>query len=377
MRIGVVIPTYNEQDHIGATLQSFARQVDGAGDALPRGTVEVVVVDTPGDDRTADVAREVGAACPNLAVTVLTDPTPSMVAARITGMNHLLARGDAAPARLVSADADTTFPPTWLWRMTRLMDTGPRMVAAAGAFDDELWAACPTLTRRYAASVGTIFFDERTTRSLPPEERTGPFGPELFARFGRPVADCGFAVETGLYAALGGFRQEFYDDAGRRPILAAGWPLMFRAHLRGHDVPQLAAPEYRTSARRLLHEPEALFTGTSYLGDIHHFRRTSDDRFAWLEHFAGKLEMRPLQRYVVKNYVLQPCITRPRLAREHADYLGPVADQVRRDVEAWHRTADVDATREIFAFADTLADRYGDAVLEHVLHLADAARAAG
>lgn len=369
MRFGVVIPTFNEADFIGATIASLASQVSEGGHPLPYEHLEIVVVDAPGQDGTPEAARAAASRFDGLKVTVLQDDQRSMVEARIAGMDHLRSRPDGPPDCLISTDADTVFPAVWLASVGGLIEQGFEMVSTAGCFEAAFWRRCPTLTRHYADHVGSIFFTAATAQELVEPSTRLLFSPELFARFGRPVSDCGFGITPDLYRSLGGFQHEYYDDERREPILAVGWPLMFRADIAGHRIGYLRHPEYETSARRLLHEPAELFSGASYLGEIEHFRSTSDDRHDWLEHFAERLDMRPLQRYVVKNYILQQCITVPERVQRSPEYFGPVLGDVAAAIDRWWARHPRPVTRDIFRFADALADRYTDGVLDRVRDL--------
>ena len=212
MRFGVVIPTFNEADFVGQTISTLATQVDAQGSPFARNDVEIVVVDTPGTDGTPQVVREAAAEYPGTRVTVLSDEVQSMVSARITGVEYLLGKPRERPDHLISADADTLFPPTWLAELDRLLTRGYEMVSATGCFEADFWRRCPALARRYVEHVGTIFFTEETSAEVLHVDDAPLFTPDLFQQFGRPVSDCGFAVSTRLYRQLGGFRHEFYDE---------------------------------------------------------------------------------------------------------------------------------------------------------------------
>ena len=139
-----------------------------------------------------------------------------------------------------------------------------------------------------------------------------------------------------------------------------------RADLAKIPIGLLSTPEYETSARRLLHEPEALFSGSSYLGDIESFRCVTGDQHAWLEHFGPQLDMEPLQRYVVKNYVFQQCITRPERINASAEFFGGLLGPVTQDILQWHDARERVVTSDIFCFAEVLTDRYFDGVMRQI-----------
>jgi glycosyltransferase involved in cell wall biosynthesis len=96
LRISVVIPCYNEEDGV--------REVIGR---MPEAVDEIVVVDNNCVDRTADVARALGAK-------VVAEPVPGYGAAYKRGLNA--ATGDV----IVTLDGDGTYPPE---QIPRLVDT--------------------------------------------------------------------------------------------------------------------------------------------------------------------------------------------------------------------------------------------------------------
>jgi glycosyltransferase involved in cell wall biosynthesis len=124
-RLSVVVPAYNEQATLGACLSSLAEQdYDGP--------VEVIVVDNCSTDATADVARAYGA-------TVVSETVQGVVHARQRGT--LAATGDS----VVSSDADTTFPRTWLSQIAHTLAGRSEVVATCGPcwFVDGPWWSAP------------------------------------------------------------------------------------------------------------------------------------------------------------------------------------------------------------------------------------------
>jgi hypothetical protein len=113
-----------------------------------------------------------------------------------------------------------------------------------------------------------------------------------------------------------------------------------------------------------LHEPELLFSGQSYLQKIKHFRQTAADQYEWLERFAEKLNMDPLRRYVIKNYVLQQCITRPERVLENTEFFVALGPHIFREISAWRACHPMPMTGEIFDFATDLTDIYFDALID-------------
>jgi glycosyltransferase involved in cell wall biosynthesis len=144
-RISVVIPAFNEQATIGTCLTSLAEQ------DFP-GQVEVIVVDNGSTDATAEIARAAGAR-------VLAEPT--------RGVCHARQRGTAAATGeiIVSSDADTTFPRTWLSQIHATMTRRPDLAATCGpcTFVDGPWWSGPYTRALFGI---TAWVHRRTRRVL-------------------------------------------------------------------------------------------------------------------------------------------------------------------------------------------------------------------
>ncbi len=140
VRFSVVIPAYNEQDGLAATLDSLRAQ------DFP-GTYEVIVVDNGSDDATAARAAQGGA-------TVIAEPRLGVCRARQTGT--MAARGEI----VVSTDADTVHPPGWLSRIDHVFRDHPAVVAVGGPCryaDPPWWARLfPPLGFAMVAGLHTI-----------------------------------------------------------------------------------------------------------------------------------------------------------------------------------------------------------------------------
>ncbi len=119
----IVIPAYNEENFIGATLRSLLEQdFDRA--------FEVVVCDNNSTDKTSEVATSYGAR-------VVLETTRGVCAARQAGFE-----ASRAPI-VISTDADTTFSKHWLSQIDKRFSEYPDAVAIAGAphfVDAPLWA---------------------------------------------------------------------------------------------------------------------------------------------------------------------------------------------------------------------------------------------
>jgi glycosyltransferase involved in cell wall biosynthesis len=120
-RFSVVIPAFNEAGYLAGALGSLARQ-DFTG------AYEVIVVDNNSTDETARIAESFGAR-------VVKEPRPGVCHARQAGTEN--SRGEI----VVSTDADTTFPVSWLSTIDQAFSAHPSCVAVGGpcTFTDAPW----------------------------------------------------------------------------------------------------------------------------------------------------------------------------------------------------------------------------------------------
>jgi glycosyltransferase involved in cell wall biosynthesis len=143
-RVGIVIPARDEEDRIGACLAAVARAVTRSG--CP--AITCVVADRC-TDTTAHRARAAGADA------VLVNDLPRPVAdVRNLGFRHLATRLGAVSERtwLLSTDADTVVPPTWVVDHLRHAAAGADAVAGAVDLDDPHLLP-PDALARYTALV--------------------------------------------------------------------------------------------------------------------------------------------------------------------------------------------------------------------------------
>lgn len=121
--ISIVLPVYNEETRISATLQSLRQQEAILSGALQ---AEILVVNSASTDRTAALVAGYGAE--------LLQAPRGKLRAREVGIAH--ARGDV----IVAVDGDTTYPPGWLERLTGHF-RNEQVVAVSGIwmFGDARW----------------------------------------------------------------------------------------------------------------------------------------------------------------------------------------------------------------------------------------------
>lgn len=362
--LGIVIPARNEADYIGATLGTLLDQVElDERTPLLAGSYEIVVVENGSTDATADAVlaskREAGAA-----VTLLHRSEPSAVAARAAGVRHLLASADP-PRFLVSADADTRYPRTWLAWLADHLRAGADLVTCPGYMNPEPWRRCPRATAAYVERIGTIFFDPDTRQRLGAHESCALFSEQVHLDFGRPANAAGFAVSTESYERLGGFRREHFDEAGTEEILIAALPLQFRAELAGLRVAQPRGPWWSTSPRRLVGEPDVQVGRTFQRNEMDQYRSISRSAYERFDVMMGTSDLGDLRLNCIRDYIVTPCITRPALVDSHRDtYFGAAAADLQTSIGDWRAAHPEPEPRAIFDIAALLADRHAEQVLE-------------
>ncbi len=111
--ISVIIPAYNEEKFLGKCLDSLGRQ------ELDKKFFEVIVVDNASTDKTSEIAKK-------YPFRLIREPKLSVVIARQSGVN--ISKGQI----IVSADADTIYPPNWLRLIKENFDKNPKLIALVG-----------------------------------------------------------------------------------------------------------------------------------------------------------------------------------------------------------------------------------------------------
>ncbi len=123
MRISVVIPAFNEEKNIAACLRSILDQ--------KRPAEEIVVVDNNSTDRTAEIARGLGAR-------VVKKSEKGIAHARNAGF-------DSATGEIIArTDADSRVPRDWIMRIGNIFaDSSIDAVSGPGIFDNHRWTLIP------------------------------------------------------------------------------------------------------------------------------------------------------------------------------------------------------------------------------------------
>jgi glycosyltransferase involved in cell wall biosynthesis len=114
--ISVIVPTYQEEAHIGACLESLCNQT------LPRGEYEIIVVDGDSKDQTREIAAQ-------FADRVFVQKSRKVGGARNDGAE--VARGEI----IATTDADCIIPSGWVERIRDDFSRYPDMVQLFGPVD--------------------------------------------------------------------------------------------------------------------------------------------------------------------------------------------------------------------------------------------------
>jgi glycosyltransferase involved in cell wall biosynthesis len=112
LTLSIVIPVYNEENHLRPCLEAIAAQT-----VKPH---EVIVVDNNSTDKTVEIARSFSF------VTVLHEKRQHQTFAQATGFNH------ASSSIVGRIDADTWIPPHWVEKVLAEFEKHPDTLAITG-----------------------------------------------------------------------------------------------------------------------------------------------------------------------------------------------------------------------------------------------------
>ncbi|MFD6350605.1 glycosyltransferase [Nocardia tengchongensis] len=191
----VIVPAYNEEHGITATLAALAGQHDR--------DFTLLVVDNNSTDATAKVVRDFAAAHPDLRIEIVTEDRKGTGAAADTGMRHAIAAGARLLAR---TDADCLPAPDWTARIRAAFDSGLRLVSGQliPRTDEGVRLLDRTIIR-VALEVATQFGKLR-----PGNQDPRYLGPYVM------TPGCNMAITAELYEAAGGFPrtaiEELHED---------------------------------------------------------------------------------------------------------------------------------------------------------------------
>ncbi|MGW4243056.1 glycosyltransferase [Nocardia sp. NPDC004722] len=187
----VIVPAYNEEHGITATLTALAGQQDR--------DFTLLVVDNNSTDATAKVVREFAEARPDMRIEVIGEPHKGTGAAADTGMRHAIAAG---AIRLARTDADCLPAPDWTARVRAGFDDGLRLISGQliPRTDEGVRLRDRTVIR-IALEVASYFGKFR-----PGNRDPRYLGPYVM------TPGCNMAITAELYEAAGGFPRTAIED---------------------------------------------------------------------------------------------------------------------------------------------------------------------
>ncbi|MCW2902933.1 MAG: glycosyl transferase family 2 [Streptosporangiaceae bacterium] len=192
MELWVVVPAYNEERSIGATLRRLAAQTD-AGFTL-------VVVDNASADGTGGVVRAFAREHPELDLRLVVEPAKGTGAAADAGIRHAIASGATHLAR---TDADCLPSLDWIAAVKRGFGDGLQMVSGplrprTDEFRLRWWE------RRLLPAV--VSLAAMFGRLRPGNRDRSYIGPYVM------MPGCNVAITAGLYDRAGGFPRTRIED---------------------------------------------------------------------------------------------------------------------------------------------------------------------
>jgi len=212
--VGVVVPARDEQDRVEECLRSVLAALAAV---TPRVRVAACVVLDRCRDGTARAVARAAEASGGVLDAVVNEESRAVGELRTQGLVHLLRRLPVEHTWLLSTDADTRVPVSWVRDHLRHADSGVDAVAGVVDLDDP--------------------------RALPAD---------VLSRYtGLVAAGVDGHVHTHAYAANLGVRAAAFLDVGGFPVVAAGeeHALLHRLRTRGYVVRAPADVTARTSAR--------------------------------------------------------------------------------------------------------------------------------
>lgn len=300
----VVMPFRDESAILSGTLRHLASTCQSSGTSP--GEIALVGVDNGSTDNGAEVFMASAQAC-GFGASRVEHSGGAVVSARALGFDSALSHHSDARL-IVSLDADTAPGPAWLREALTLWSDGADAVSFIGTFPYSFWRLVPALTARYAAELGTVFFDPRTS-SRAGRLSTG-FHQDMFDRLGRTLVDQLFAIRPEAYERAGGHQVQL-DQSGAE-VLHEGGRLAYQLSLIGANIVTARVDRYTTSPRRLVGEASDLFSGVSYAGEMRIYRAQDNNGLEALDASSGELDFSSLRRYVVRNYVVFQLLCRPQ-----------------------------------------------------------------
>jgi len=327
----------------------------------------MVIVDNNSTDDTVKVVKKFAHECKNLNCFIITEKEKSVVAARIAGYNYILNNPLLATEILASGDSDVIFHPLWVHTvLEKFKKEHFDVLSNAGCFPLDFWQKVPNLVSRYLDEIGTIFFSKETIDWLGVRGKTFLFTEQIFFDFIRLATDQCFAIVKDTYQQIGGYTRDFLDGGKKQEYFNEGGRLLAKIERTTARIIYSNEAPYAANPRRILNEPEKLLGGKLYFqGELgKDYRDSTEDSHERLNRAALLADYSGIRKYIIKNYILLKCITRPRLLSQNARYFGDLVDALSVDVQNWWKQRrKLNSGREAIEFAELLTNKYYEKII--------------
>lgn len=192
MRLAVVVPAFDEEAGIRATLEALRDQEDR--------DFELVVVDNASRDRTAQVVAEAIERWGEGRWRLVHEPQKGTGAASDTGMRAAI---EAGATHLARTDADCLPPPDWTRRVREAFASGDELIAGrlVPRHDDVPVSRVRDGVLRAAVAIASTF-----GRFRPGNRDPQYLGPYVM------TPGCNMAITAELYLRAGGFPRTAIED---------------------------------------------------------------------------------------------------------------------------------------------------------------------
>ncbi len=368
-KLTVIVPAYNEEKNIALLLRSLLSQVDANEEDLDTSLYQILVVDNNSSDDTRKIVEKFIEKGKARRIEIISEKDKGVISARIKGVNFVLNNHGhfSKTEYLAFCDADVIAPEKWIDSiLSNFEKTNSDVLSYVGAFPLKFWRNVPLLAKRYLDDIGTIFFDDKTIEWLGVKGEEFKFTKKIFSDFVRPPSGGFYAIRTNTYIKTGGYTREFVDDNKKIEVDGPTWRLYFKLRLNKVKISYIDNICLECSPRRLLGDPYKFFKIQTYdqLSDLEDYRDVPKKEYKRVDNLAAKIDLGPVQRYIIEYYILLPCVNRLESIKENERYFGYLGKEIESKVRSWWKSHLNPRGQDIFLFCKRLTDKYFEKLLK-------------
>lgn len=326
--VSVVLPVFNESDRLESVLQSLYQQ-ESIGKWINHQTYEVIIVDNNSTDDSLDKINQFRQRHPQMDIHIIKESIQGVSSARKRGMDYASLRAKTRDHRLgiknkhyiVSADADCTVDPYWLYALiNEMMRHGGDLGTCNYFYDEQAFQQRPNLFNEIQKTLRCRAFS--------------------FSLFGGFPDGKGFAVERELYDKIGGIEIFYQLNKGKFvEHLSDDWDFGIRAIAWGGKAIYAHESRVEINSRRVDTILDEVITGIAYGQDgtiiMKDVRPDSENHRPALRDTTTAETLQAwyysIKDYMPKNIILPVLLNPARLLEEAAirDFFGaPIADRL-------------------------------------------------